>query len=446
MRNNFCKAICEIWRLQKKNLYAVGLLYLSSPSVYTKGNMSLFTYSAAKQNGTLVSGEREAENDKALALALKQEGLLLLRAQSADQKRSFFKIDVSEWMARIRPVSLVERMFFARNLSVMIKAGLSLTRALEASAEECSNPKFKKVIHEIINEITKGKSFADSLRPHAKIFNELYVNMVEVGETSGQLTLVLRLLSNQMKKDHDLRARVKGAMMYPAIIVIAIFGIGGLMMVYVVPTLAETIKGLGTDLPWSTQMIIAISDLLQHYAIVAVSGLVACIIIIWRILKSKPGKDIFDRVVLKIPIFGSLIQKFNLARFTRTLAYLITSGIPIVHALEITARVLSNVKYRAAVNQAAQDIQKGKQLNEILHAHPDIFHPMVVQMIKVGEESGKISNMLLRLAMFFEEDVDNTTKNLSTIIEPVLMLMIGVFVGFFAISILQPIYGSLGNI
>ena len=408
--------------------------------------MSLFAYSAAKQNGTLVSGEREAENDKALAVALKQEGLLLLRAQSADKKRNFFKIDVNEIIARFRPVGLVERMFFARNLSVMIKAGLSLTRALEASSEESSNPKFKKIILEILNEITKGKSFADALRPHPKAFNELYVNMVEVGETSGKLTLVLRLLSNQMKKDHDLRARVKGAMMYPAIIIIAIFGIGGLMMVYVIPTLAETIKSLGTDLPLSTKIIIAISDFLQHYAIVAVAGLVTCIVTVWRILKSKSGKNIFDRIILKIPIFGGLIQKFNLARFTRTLAYLIASGIPIVHGLEITARVLGNVKYREAVNEAAQEIQKGKQLNEILHAHPDIFHPMVVQMIKVGEESGKISDMLLRLAMFFEEDVDNTTKNLSTIIEPVLMLMIGAFVGFFAISILQPIYGSLGNI
>ncbi|MDZ4260034.1 MAG: type II secretion system F family protein, partial [Candidatus Sungbacteria bacterium] len=163
-------------------------------------------------------------------------------------------------------------------------------------------------------------------------------------------------------------------------------------------------------------------------------------------LKSKPGKQLFDRIILKMPIFGSLTQKFNMARFSRTLAYLITSGIPIVRALEITARVLSNTKYRMAVEQASHEIQKGKQLNEILHNSPDIFHPMVVQMVKVGEESGKISDMLLRLALFFEEDVNNTTKNLSTIIEPILMLIIGTAVGFFAISMLQPIYGSIGKI
>lgn len=408
--------------------------------------MSLLKYSAAKQDGTMATGEREAENDRALATALKKEGLLLLRADPADKKTSFGSINISEIISRIRSVSLVERMFFARNLSVMIKAGLPLTRALEASAEESSNPKFSKIMLAILSDITKGKSFADSLRPHPKVFNELYVNMVEVGETSGRLTLVLRLLSNQMKKDHDLRARVKGAMMYPAIIIVAIFGIGTLMMIYVIPTLAETIKGLGAELPLSTKIIIATSDFMQHYALFAIGGFLAFVFTIWRILKTKIGRSIFDRVILKIPIFGTLVQKFNLARFTRTLAYLIASGIPIVHSLEITARVLGNVKYREAVEKAGQEIQKGRQLNEILHEHPDIFHPMVVQMIKVGEESGKISDMLLRLAMFFEEDVDNTTKNLSTIIEPVLMLMIGAFVGFFAISILQPIYGSLGNI
>ncbi|MDP3769672.1 MAG: type II secretion system F family protein [Candidatus Sungbacteria bacterium] len=408
--------------------------------------MPLFKYSAAKQDGTLATGEREAENDKALAVILKQEGLLLLRAEAPDKKKSFFKFNVGELISRIRPVSLVERMFFARNLAVMIKAGLPLTRALEASSEESANPKFKKVLAEVLAEVIKGKTFADALRSHPNVFNELYVNMVAVGEESGKLALVLRLLSKQMKKDHDLRSRVRGAMIYPAIIICAIFGIGGLMMVYVIPTLAETIKSLGTELPWSTKLIIGLSDFLQYNGFLALGIIAGTVFTVWRVLKTKKGRDVFGRLILKAPIFGAIVQKFNLAQFTRTLAYLIASGIPIVRSLEITARVLGNVKYRAAVEEASREIQKGKQLNEILHRNPDIFHPMVVQMIKVGEESGKISDMLLRLAMYFEEDVENTTKNLSTIIEPVLMLMIGAFVGFFAISILQPIYGSLNNI
>lgn len=409
--------------------------------------MSLFTYSAAKQDGTITEGEREAENEKALAIALKQEDMLLLRAQNKSQAQATFSVgNIMEFLNRMLPISLTERMFFSRNLGVMIKAGLPLTRALEASVEESTSIKFKKIIIAVLGDVIKGKTFADALRPHPKAFNELYINMIEVGETSGQLALVLRLLANQMKKDHDLRSRVKGAMMYPAIIITALFGIGALMMVYVVPTLAGTLKDLNTELPFSTRMIIATSDFLQHYAIVAVAGLIIFVFLAWRILKSKQGKMIFDRIILKMPIFGGLVQKFNMARFSRTLAYLITSGVPIVRALEITAKVLGNTKYRAAVQHVSEEIQKGKQINEILYNYPDIFHPMVVQMMKVGEETGNIANMLLRLALFFEEDVNNTTKNLSTIIEPILMLIIGSAVGFFAISILQPIYGGLNKI
>lgn len=409
--------------------------------------MSLFTYSAAKQDGSLIEGKREAENKKMLAVILKQEGILLLYAQNQNEAKNQFSLRrVAEFIDRILPLSLTERMFFSRNLSVMIQAGLPLTRALEASVEESTNQKFKKIILATISDVVKGKTFADSLRPHPKAFSELYVNMIEVGEASGRLSLVLRLLSNQMKKDHDLHSRVKGAMMYPAIIIIALLGIGALMMVYVVPTLAGTLKDLGTELPLSTRMIIATSDFLQHYALVTVGILMTFIFLVWRVLKSKRGKILFDHIILKMPIFGTLIQKFNMARFSRTLAYLITSGIPIVRALEITAKVLGNSTYRVAVQHVSQEIQKGKQINEILYDYPDIFHPMVVQMVKVGEETGKISDMLLRLALFFEEDVNNTTKNLSTIIEPILMLIIGAAVGFFAISILQPIYGGLNNI
>lgn len=412
-------------------------------------HMTTFTYSAAQQNGTIVTGEREAENQKELAHALKQEGFLMLKAEEKGGSGGgilHFSINIREIIARIRPISLVEKMFFSRNLAVMLSAGLPLTRGLEASADESQNPKFKAVVTDINSSIIKGRSFADSLRPHDQVFSELYVNMIEVGETSGKLSLVLKLLSNQMKKDHDLRSRVKGALMYPSVILTALVGVGTVMMIYVIPSLTATIKELHVDLPISTRIIIYISDTLTAHGILAGLGSLAGIALLWRLLRTKPGRKAFDRISLKIPIFGGLIQKFNMARFSRTLSYLITSGIPIVRSLEITSKVLGNGKYKAAVLQASEDIQKGKQLNEILQDYPHLFHPMVIQMVKVGEESGKISNMLLRLALFFEEDVTNTTKNLSSIIEPILMVIIGAVVGFFAISMLQPIYGSLGNL
>lgn len=412
--------------------------------------MATYLYSAAKERGEIVAGEREAENERALAASLKTEGLFLLKAEEKRTKKGLaalnIQMDVSALASRLRPISLVEKMFFARNLAVMISAGLSLNRALEALARETANTKFKEIIAGINVSVSKGKSFADSLRQHKNVFGTLFINMIEVGETTGKLAAVLKLLANQMKKDHTLAKRVKGAMFYPAVILIALLVVGSLMMIYVVPTLSATIKELGAELPPTTLIIIAISDLLVNYSWWVFLALAVLAIAFWRALKTERGKTIFDRLILKMPIFGALVKKFNTARFCRTLAYLLTAGVSFVRSLEITSSVLGNTLFRQAAAEASEKIQKGRQLNQILAEHEAIFQPLVIQMIQVGEETGKLSDMLLRLALFFEEDVAATTKNMSSVIEPILMIIIGAAVGFFAISMLQPIYSSLGNI
>jgi len=410
--------------------------------------MTLFIYSAANNEGKVVKGEREAENEKALAAALKAEKLFLIEAK--DKKMGAggrgLHMDIGALFSRLMPISLVEKMFFSRNLAVMVSAGLSLTKALDALTEQAANARFKAVIGEVNDAIVKGKSFSEALRPHEKVFGELYVNMIEVGETTGKLALVLKLLANQMKKDHDLKKRVRGAMMYPVVIFVALGGIGALMMIYVVPTLTKTINELKVELPISTQIIIFVSDLITAYGLLVLGAVVAFAILVWRLLKTDRFKTLFDRMIIRVPVFGPLIRKFNVARFCRTLAYLIACRVPNVPSLEVTAGVLGHSLFRSAVKEAEVEIQKGKQLHEILARHSMLFEPMIIQMIGVGQETGKLSEMLLRLALFFEEDVTNTTKNLSTIIEPMLMVVIGGIVGFFAISMLQPIYGSLGNI
>lgn len=403
-------------------------------------------YSAARRTGEVVKGEREAENEKILAQTLKSEGLFLLGAKPKIAGARISSLGIGEFLYNLLPVSIVEKMFFTRNLAVMISAGLSLNRALDTLKEEMTNPKFKKILEDIGASVLGGKSFAESMRAHEKVFGHLFINMVEVGEATGKLTLVLKLLSNQMKKDYDLRKRVRGAMIYPVIILIALAGVGVAMMVYVVPMLSQTIKDLGVELPLMTRIIIGISDILSKYFIWFMAALILFIFFARFFLKTSWGKSIFDRVILRFPVFGSLVKKFNLARFSRTLVYLITSGVSIVRSLEVTSTILGNSLYREAVEAASREIQKGKQLNVILAPYHNLFPPVVIQMISVGEETGKLSNLLLRLALFFEEDVNNTTKNLSTIIEPMLMLIIGVAVGFFAVAMLQPIYSSLGNI
>lgn len=411
--------------------------------------MPLYTYSAAKQNGELVKGEREAETEKKLAELLKSDGVFLLEArlkQELGMRALFTATDLRGTITRFLSISTVDKMFFARNLSVMIAAGLSLTKSLDALSREAQNPKFRAILADINTSIAQGKSFADALRMHEKVFGELFINMIEVGETSGKLTLILKLLARQMKKDHDLKGRVRGAMMYPAIIIIAVTVIGTLMMIYVVPTLVQTITELGAQVPATTQFIIWLSNNIGHYGIYMLTAFIAFVYGSFRLLKTNAGKHAFDRAVLRIPVFGRLIKQFNVARFSRTLAYLITSGVPIVRALEITASILGNSLYQKAVKSSAEEIQKGVSLNALLAKSPNLFNPLVVQMVSVGEETGSISSMLLRIALFFEEDVNNATKNLSTLIEPVLMIIIGIAVGFFVISMLQPIYSSLGGL
>lgn len=408
--------------------------------------MPIFTYSAAGKDGKVIDGSRDAEDEKSLAQTLKKEGFYLLDAREKKPGGWSVFSDLGGISGHIFPVSLVEKMFFARNLAVMVDAGLSLTRALDALGTQTTNEKMRQIIKGTAEEITKGKPFAEALRTHQKVFGVLFINMIEVGEATGKLTTVLRILARQMKKDYDLRRRVRGAMMYPAVILMALAGVGILMMLYVVPGLVSTIRELGIDLPLSTRIIIRMSDAFTRYGLWLLAAVIAASIFFWRILETKAGKYFFDRTLLKVPVFGSLAKKFNLARFARVLSYLISAGVPIIRSLEITSTILGNSLFRDALKNTTGEVEKGKSLHETLGRYPALFSPMVIQMISVGEETGKISSMLLRLAIFFESDVNETTKNLSTIIEPILMIVIGVVVGFFAVAMFQPIYGSLGSI
>ena len=408
--------------------------------------MVMFLYSATDSSGKISKGERDAENAKALAVLLRKENLLLLEAKERDSSGFRLNIDIGDLTSRFRPISSADKMFFARNLSVMVSAGLSLTRALDALEKEATNKKFKRVIADTSAAVARGVSFAEALRRHREVFNDLFINMVEVGEATGRLSLVLKLVGNQMKRDRTLLKRVRGAMMYPGVILVTLVIIGGIMMRYVVPTLTATIIDLGVPLPLSTRIVIGTSDFLSVYGWVVMGGLVVLTVSLWRIKKIPAVKNMLGRYVLKLPIFGSLIQKLNTARFCRTLACLITSGVPIIRSLEITAGVVGNSRFRDVLREAIQGVEKGVQLNVLFARYPDVFPSLVTQMLAVGEETGKIGEMLLRLALFFEEEVASITKNLSTIIEPILMVLIGLVVGIFAVSMLQPIYSSLGNI
>lgn len=404
----------------------------------------LYSFRAVDKLGQSVTGEREAASERELADALRREGFLLLEAEAAGKIKS--KKLSFEIPNPFRRVTLVERMLFARNLAVMVGAGLVLNRSLEALDEQSGNPKFKKILVDLRESIVAGKTFSESLRPYEKIFGILFINMVEAGEISGNLVKVLKILAKQMKRDHDIRAKVRGAMIYPAIVLFALVLIGVLMMIYVVPTLTQTFAELDVQLPLTTRVIIGTSNALLNYYWYIGGALAAAVFGFTRLLKSPAGKRFFDKIIIRVPVFGPLIQKLNSARFARTLSSLISAGVPIIRSLEVTAAVLGNANFRESLETASASIQKGEPLSQILKKHPELYPAMVTQMVQVGEETGTTSQMLLRLALFYEGEVSDTTKNMSSIIEPVMMLVIGGIVGLFALSIIQPIYGSLGSL
>jgi type IV pilus assembly protein PilC len=328
----------------------------------------------------------------------------------------------------------------------MISAGISLPRSLRTLSLQLKSKKFKKALLEISDEIEKGKSLSDSLSQYPDIFPRLFVSIIKVGEEAGTLEDVLQILTQQMERDHELRAKVKGAMIYPAVIISAMIGIGILMLIMVVPKLAETFRELNVELPPTTKFIMSLGTFLAEKWFIFVPGIIVIIFIFRLILKTKLGRRLSDFLALRVPIISPLVRKTNSAYTVRTLSSLITSGVPITEALEIVSGALDNVYFQEAMIDAAEKVRKGSKLSEAIKKYDKIYPSVVIQMIEVGEETGETSNILLKLANFFEEEVTNATKNLASVIEPILMLLIGVIVGFFAVSMIQPMYSMLGAI
>ncbi|MDO8663529.1 MAG: type II secretion system F family protein, partial [Candidatus Wildermuthbacteria bacterium] len=295
-------------------------------------------------------------------------------------------------------------------------------------------------------DISKGNSFSSALNKHPKIFSEVFQSMIGVGEEGGTLDEVLKTLALQLERENDLKSKVRGAMIYPAVIVCAMLGIGTLMLVTVVPQLSQTFKEMEVELPFTTKLVIGFADLLVQRWYLIVPIFIFLIFIFWQIAKSKKGKKIIDHLILKVPIFSPIVKNTSSAYTARTLSSLISAGVSLPRALEITSKILGNYFYKDALLAAGEKVKKGEKLSSALKGAEKIFPPTLIQMIGVGEETGETSAILAKLADFYEQEVSDTTKNLTSIIEPVLMIFIGAVVGFFAVSMIQPMYSMLGSI
>jgi type IV pilus assembly protein PilC len=404
--------------------------------------MTLFTYKAVKADGTEYSGTHESADKFALYRDIKKEGGSVVSVAVSGGKRGGFG-DIH--LPFLGGVKTHDKIILARNLASMIQAGLPITRALSIM-ERQSKGELRKVLTSLIDEISKGNTLSDAMTRYPDVFSTLFVSMVKAGEESGNLALALQNISNQMEKTYQLNKKIKGAMMYPAVIFSLMAVIGVLMMVYMVPTLTSTFVGLGIKLPLSTRIIIGMSDILKNYFIFIAIGLVGIGISVYYAIRTPRGGRILDYLALHLPIIGEIAKQVNAARTARTLSALLSSGVDIVIAINVTKNVLQNTYYKEVLGEIERVIQKGDQISSIFISHANLYPLFVGEMVSVGEETGKIGDMLLGVAQFYEEEVDQKTKDMSSIIEPVLMIIIGLAVGAFAISMLAPTYSLVDAI
>jgi type IV pilus assembly protein PilC len=345
-----------------------------------------------------------------------------------------------------RRIKDTDRILLTRNLGAMLNAGLSLSRALGVIERQTKNPKLKDVVKGMSSEIESGGSLSSAMLKYPQVFPNIVTSMVAAGEEAGTLSESLTIVSLQLERAYDLKKKVKGAMIYPSVIVSVLLLVGVMMMIFIVPTLTETFREMEIDLPMSTRVIIGLSDFLVEYTFMAFLILAAVIAGGIATMRTERGKRGFESIFLRIPMLGTLMRETNSARTGRTLASLLRSGVDMLSSIEITRDVLQNHHYKDVLVRAHKEVQGGKALASVFVAAEDVYPPLVGELIAVGEETGALPDMLLEVAAFYEKAVEQKTKNMSTIIEPFLMLIVGGAVGFFAVSMISPIYNITSTI
>lgn len=402
--------------------------------------MPTFTYHGEDAGGKAVT-ETVTADDRYAVYALARDNGHTVTSIDEGNAFSFGKfLNVEKINQKLSRVKNDELVMLTRNLGSMLVAGLTLPRSISVIERQSKNPKLKLVMTQINARLNKGDQFFEALQEHPKVFDDLYVAMVRAGEESGSLAESLKTLAVQMERSSNLKKKIKGAMMYPSIVLIAMGIITVLMMTFVMPAITGVFAGMGTELPATTKFLIATSDFFANNTVLALSSIFGTLGAIFYFFRTRPGKITSSWLVTRLPIIGNLAKETNAARTSRTLASLLNAGVDVVRALEITEEVVQNVFYRKIIRSARDRVEKGTALSASFVERADLYPVLVGEMIMVGEETGQISQMLGELANFYETEVERKTKDLSTIIEPLLMLVIGGGVGFFALALIAPIY------
>ncbi len=394
----------------------------------------LFEYQAKTLEGYMIKGEIEALTERAAVDTLAERGLVLLSLKEAERRKRIGFL--GRFFSRIK---MQDILLFSRQLSVMVSAGLSLVRSLEALAEQSERQGLKSICLEMATEIRGGARLSSVMAKYPNIFDNFYLNMVRAGETSGKLDEVLSYLADEQEKNYALKSKIRGSMIYPIFVLVAVFVIGAVMMTFVIPKMLVVLVEAGVSLPLTTRILLAISNFLTHnwyFLLLVLTGL----ILFFRFLINTPaGRYIFDRLKLKIPIFGSLFRRIYLVRFARSMSTLIVGGVPIAPALKIVSDVVGNAIYKDLVLQAAKAVEGGESVAAAFLKTKEI-PPMVSQMLLVGEQTGRLDVVLDKLANFYAREIENLLGKLAVLIEPLVIIILGIGIGLVVVGIILPMY------
>ncbi|HEY4511763.1 MAG TPA: type II secretion system F family protein [Candidatus Paceibacterota bacterium] len=401
-----------------------------------------FKFKAKNAAGEVISGVREAADKFSLYKEMKSIGNVIISVVPLGAHET----GEPRFASLLGFVGTHEKIIFARNLGSMMEAGLSVSRALSVMERQTNNAAFKKVLRSLIAEINAGTTLSNALRKFPKVFSSLFVSMVGAGEESGSMAGSLKKVGEQMESSYLLQKKVRGALMYPAVVLLAMVVIAVLMLMYIVPTLTATFNELHVELPLSTQFIIAVSDIVRLHFLSALLSLVVLIVLFSLAIRSPKGKHVLDFCILHVPLFSTLVKQVNSARTARTFSSLLSAGVPMLEAARITGSVVQNSYYKAVLKEAETVITKGESLSSLFSQKTNLYPIFLGEMVNVGEETGKLSSMLVNVADYYENEVAQKTKDLSTLIEPLLMIVIGVAVGFFALAMITPTYSVLDSL
>jgi len=399
-----------------------------------------FKFKSIKKEGGEVVGVRESKDKFSLYEELKNEGETLITATEIKKAKFNFVIPF------LGSVPEHQKIIFTKNLSAMIKAGLSLSKSLNILKKQVTNKNLKSVIESLELEIRKGNSLSEACAKHPDVFSKLFVSMAKAGEESGRLSEVLEIVAKQMDRSHTLKQKIKGAMVYPGIVISVMIVIAVLMLIYVVPSITTTFRDLNIQLPFLTTTLIGMSNFLKNNVLLVLAFIVFIVLFFYFAANSNIGRKISNFIILRLPVIGDITKETNSARITRTIASLLSSGVPYSDSVSITREVIQNVYYKNILTIVIERVEKGETMSSVFMENTKLCPIFVAEMMVVGEETGRLPDMLLEVANYYEESVDQKTKDISTIIEPALMVLMGLAVAFFALAMIKPIYSLTDSI